>query len=286
MIEPTASEQNPHAPVKPPFAYFGGKTTLAPTIADLLPKHEHYVEPFAGSLAVLLAKRASRAETVNDIDGDLTTFWRVLRDRPAELARLAMLSPHSREDYTDSAKDLASVDDELERARLIWVRLTQSRSHSMKPTGWIVARDVIARAVAPGLKSFAGRIESAADRIKNVSIENRDALDLIADYGREPTVCIYADPPYLGSLRTSNYRAEMLTVDLHAKLATALRGCKASVVLSGYASPLYEDLYQGWYRTELKAPTSLSGSNVSEWEVLWSNVPLDVQGVLDFGAVS
>ena len=42
--------------VKPPFAYYGGKTTLAPKIADLLPAHEHYVEPFAGSLAVLLAK--------------------------------------------------------------------------------------------------------------------------------------------------------------------------------------------------------------------------------------
>jgi site-specific DNA-adenine methylase len=48
--------------MKPPFAYFGGKTTLAPRIAALLPPHEHYVEPFAGSLAVLLAKMRSDDE--------------------------------------------------------------------------------------------------------------------------------------------------------------------------------------------------------------------------------
>src|SRR5690625_2593503 len=121
-------------PVKPPFAYYGGKTTLAPQIAALLPTHDHYVEPFAGSLAVLLAKTPSRAETVNDLDGDLMTFWRVLRDRPDELERACALTPHSRTELA-VAKDLA-VEDDLERARRVFVRLTQSRSHSMKQTGW------------------------------------------------------------------------------------------------------------------------------------------------------
>lgn len=59
------------APIQPPMTYFGGKTRLARRIAALLPRHEHYVEPFAGSLAVLLAKGPSRLETVSDIDGDL-----------------------------------------------------------------------------------------------------------------------------------------------------------------------------------------------------------------------
>jgi len=62
--------------------YFGGKTALAATLAGLLPAHEHYVEPFAGSLAVLPADSRTRMETVNDLDGELMLFWRVLRDRP------------------------------------------------------------------------------------------------------------------------------------------------------------------------------------------------------------
>ena len=85
--------------VKPPFAYYGGKTTLAPKIAAILPEHDHYIEPFAGSLAVLLAKAPTTWETVNDLDDLLVNFWRVLRDKPEELAHAAMLTPHARTEY-------------------------------------------------------------------------------------------------------------------------------------------------------------------------------------------
>lgn len=269
-------------PLKPPFSYYGGKTILAPKIAELLPEHDHYVEPFAGSLAVFLAKQPSRAETVNDLDGDLVNFWRTLRDRPEELERACALTPHSRQEYATS-KDLEGGD-ELERARRVWVRLTQGRSNSMKPTGWRYARD-ISKVMATHLKTHATHILPAATRLANASIENRDALEMIRDYGSEPSVCIYADPPYLGSTRAANYRVEMLEDDLHVKLAEALRNCKASVVLSGYASPLYEDLYPGWHRMELKAPTALSG-RAAENEVLWSNVPLGAQMAFDFGGAA
>jgi DNA adenine methylase len=78
-------------------------------------------------LAVLLAKQPAKLETVNDLDRDLMTFWKVLRDRPAELVRLCALTPHSRAEHDAAYGDLSGLDD-LERARRVWVRLTQGRT--------------------------------------------------------------------------------------------------------------------------------------------------------------
>jgi DNA adenine methylase len=258
--------------VKPPFAYYGGKTTLAPKIASLLPPHEHYVEPFAGSLAVLLAKKPSRAETVNDLDGDLMTFWRVLRDRPDDLERVCALTPHSRAEF-DASADLTECDD-LERARRVYVRLNQSRSHSMKATGWRTIKNATGRhTIVDHMRSYERRIPAAAERLRDVTLDARDALDVIRDYGTEPTVCIYADPPYVGSTRATNYGHEMTDDDQHEAFAQACHDAKASVVISGYDSPLYDRLFDGWHRYELKAPTTLSG-DTDRVEVLWSNRPL------------
>ena len=255
--------------LRPPFAYYGGKTTLGPRIAELLPKHEHYVEPFAGSLAVLLAKKPSRAETVNDLDGDLVTFWRVLRDQPDELAHACSLTPHSRAEYLASV-DL-DVEDDVERARRVFVRLTQGRSHSMKPTGWKYHRNALVR--TSDVRGLAKRLADCGARLSGVSLEARDALDVIRDYGSEPTCCLYVDPPYLGTTRATNYRVEMTADDAHVALADALNECKASVVLSGYDAPLYTELFDGWHRLDIAAPTTLSG-DTDRIEVLWSNRPI------------
>jgi DNA adenine methylase len=85
--------------------YFGGKMLVGPIIANLLPPHGHYVEPYCGSLAVLLAKPPSAHETVNDLDAELMTFWRVLRDQPDELARVCALTPHSRAEHQGGVRD-------------------------------------------------------------------------------------------------------------------------------------------------------------------------------------
>lgn len=142
------------------------------------------------------------------------------------------------------------------------------------------------------LGAYVRRLLPAAERIAGVSLESRDALDVIADYGRHSDVLLYCDPPYLGSTRAANYRHEITSDSDHGALLDALRKCQASVVLSGYPSPLYDAALAGWHRVEASAWTGngiRNGAPTADGdrtEVLWSNRTLGQQRPLDFGPVT
>jgi DNA adenine methylase len=264
--------------MKSPVPYFGSKQRVADWIVRMLPAHDHYVEPFCGGLSVLLAKRPSSMETVNDLDGDLMTFWRVLRDRPEDLIRACMLTPHSRAELEATWEP---TEDELELARRIWCRLAQGRSGTLRNTGWRYYIDPAGSVTSmPGyLEAYVLRLAAAAERLHAVSLENLPALDLIAKYGKQPKCLLYVDPPYLGATRGwgNNYRVEMKTELEHRDLAAALADCKAAVVLSGYHSPLYDELYSGWHRYEVQTMTGNAKANKGRIEVLWANTELGDQ---------
>ncbi|WOF23807.1 DNA adenine methylase [Microbacterium betulae] len=261
--------------LKPPIAYFGGKTSLAERIVALMPEHDGYIEPFAGSLSVLLAKpKPAGIEVVNDIDGRLMTFWRVLRDRPLDLARAAALTPHSRAEL-EQAMQLRTDLDELETARQVWVLLTQGRSRTLNRTGWRFFADPAGRntgaSYAMYMDAYRGRIIPAAERIAAVSLENRDALDVIAQYGQHARNLLYVDPPYLSSTRQGGrYAHEMSAAVDHERLLDALLDCRAAVMLSGYAADLYDRALTGWDRVELAGFTG-NAVQKDRVEVLWIN---------------
>jgi DNA adenine methylase len=271
--------------MKPPGPYFGSKARIADRIVSLLPGHGHYVEPFAGSLSVLLAKPVSAMETVNDLDGDLVTFWTVLRDRPDELIRACALTPHARAEQAAAAEP---SNDPLELARRTWVRLSQGRSATLRTTGW---RHYVNPAGSnlgmPGyLEAYVARMAAAAERLHGVSLECLPALDLITKYGAAADVLLYVDPPYLGTTRGwgANYRHELRGEDEHRELAATLDACRATVVLSGYHSPLYDELYAGWHRHEIATMTGNATTAKARTEVLWSNRPLAVGLFAEEGA--
>jgi len=74
--------------IKPPFPYFGGKSSIAPLVWERFGLVRNYVEPFMGSLAVLMQRPQpfEGTETVNDLDGFLANFWRATQHDPEAVA--------------------------------------------------------------------------------------------------------------------------------------------------------------------------------------------------------
>lgn len=74
--------------LRAPYPYFGGKSRAAHLIWERFGDVANYVEPFAGSLAVLLARPTEpRIETVNDLDCHIANFWRAVQSDPESVAK-------------------------------------------------------------------------------------------------------------------------------------------------------------------------------------------------------
>ena len=78
--------------MRAPFPWFGSKRKVADIVWQHLGDVDNYIEPFAGSMAVLLERpnhHKKRQETVNDIDAYVSNFWRALKADPEQVARYA-----------------------------------------------------------------------------------------------------------------------------------------------------------------------------------------------------
>lgn len=266
--------------MRPPMPYSGGKQGIAADIVALFPDHDHYIEPFGGALSVLLTKPPSKIETVNDINGDLMTFWRILRDQPEALHRLCALTPHGRAEFLAS-RDLAVADD-LERARRVWVQLTQSRGARLGvKTGWRFVQGTNRMSLARYLDGYLARIQPAAERLRGVSLESRDARELIRQFDR-PGALFYVDPPYLSTTRHGEqYADEFGSGREHNELLEMLCSAQGFVVLSGYESDLYAERLSGWSRHEFQT-TAMTGGRRTE--VVWANFATADQTLFGGGA--
>src|SRR5690242_8020424 len=108
--------------LRSPLAWTGGKSRLRGEVIKRIPAHKTYVEPFVGAAWVLMGKpqETSKSEVLNDLDGELINFWRVLKHRSAEFAERASLAMASRQLWNDW-KPLRPGGDEVERAIRFYV---------------------------------------------------------------------------------------------------------------------------------------------------------------------
>ncbi len=265
------------------FKYPGSKWGIARWIISFFPEHHSYLEPFAGSLAVLMNKPRSNIETVNDLDGDVVNLFEWIRRDPERLAHEIYWTPYSRRVYEDAFARMPK--DSLRRAVNFYIRLNMG--HGFRTNGEKVGwkNDVQGRERAYAAQDWCSlpeRIMQVAERLRGVQIENRPAVELIKRFNNE-NVLIYCDPPYMLETRHGKqYRHEMGERD-HEELLEAVLGHKGKAILSGYGTPLYDSRLKGWHREETECRSQV-GSR--KREVLWMNFePVQQMTLQDFGDV-
>lgn len=252
----------------PIIRYPGSKSRIAPWIVSHFPPHDAYLEPYFGSGTVLYAKSRAGSEIVNDLDGEVTNLFRVLRDQPEAMARAVALTPWSREEFRQSfARENLSDLEAARRFITYWWQAVGCRG--ITATGFCVdyqGKSKPARSVT--WISLPERLLAVAERLQGVQIENRPALDLIERCnGRE--VLIYADPPYVGTTRKGRlYSFEMREESEHVALLAQLKQHSGSVLISGYDNALYQDHLSGWRKVSREATCQKVGTRT---ECLWLN---------------
>jgi DNA adenine methylase len=260
--------------LRPPVKWHGGKFYLRHRIIEQFPRHHTYVEPFGGAASVLLNKPPSPVEVYNDLDQRITRLFRVLRDQGQEFQRRLGLTPYSEIEFDEAENDVA---DEIEQARRDFVRWRLSlggRGDSFSFTLHRVRRSM-ADVVSGYLSMIDEQLPLIVERLRRVEILSRRALDVIRVWDKVDTLH-YCDPPYVPETRhegsRSIYGCEMTEED-HRELARVLKECKGNVVLSGYPSGLYDELYGDWRTVKFDMPNHAAGgrSKARKAETLWMN---------------
>lgn len=246
--------------------YPGGKKKLAPWIVSHFPAHRCYVEPFGGGASVLMQKPRSYVEVYNDIDGEIVNVFRVLRDHPGELTTALQLTPYAKDEFVQSY-------DPCPEKPIEWARRTLFRSRagfgswavSGRPTGFRADSRRAGTTPVGDWARYPDYVPDFADRLRGVVIDNRTAAEVMADHDA-PDTLFYVDPPYVKETRSSGKYRHDMTDEQQLELATQLHSLEGTVILSGYAGTLYDELYGEWKRVDRE--TWADGAN-ARTESLW-----------------
>jgi DNA adenine methylase len=277
-----------------PFWWVGGKGNLAPWILRYLPKGHTYVEPFAGAASVFWhLPEPYPVEVLNDIDGRIVNFYRVLQDQEKfrELLHRLIWTPYSMAEFARALATLRDPEaDDVSKAWAFFVAQNQGFGGKANKVGdWGRNLRAGARGMPGTTNSWRGRLKLLTywhERLSRVQIDSVDGVEAIR-YWDTPDTVFYVDPPYVLDTRVDKeVYANELTLEDHQRLVETLLQVKGKVVLSGYDHPVYRPLEEvGWVKVARETACHVAGrwrksglqgsgsakSKVPRTEVLWVN---------------
>ena len=216
--------------MRPAAPYVGGKRNLAGKLCRLIESvpHRIYAEPFVGMGGVFLRRRfAAPTEVINDVSGDVVTFFRIVQRHYPALADELKFRFTSRAEFDRLMKVDPTTLTDLERAvRFLYLQRTafggkvEGRSFGVSP-GTVGARFDVTR-----LREI---LPAIAERLAGVTIENLTWSAFLLRYDRAETL-FYLDPPYWGS--EDYYGRDLFPKAAFAALADALERIAGRFILS------------------------------------------------------
>lgn len=225
--------------------YLGGKWCLAPWIISHFPFHCCYVEPFGGGGSVLLRKTPAPIEVYNDINKEIVNLFQVLREDNFKLLQLLRLTPFSREELRRSKTPSIL---RIEQARRTLIRYRYSRNPERINYDTTIKTSSL-RSFSMQWKNFVDNdLPWIIDRLRSVTIENRDATKII-DFYDKPDTLYYIDPPYDPKISSITYRSNYSTEQI-ISLSKLLQNIQGFVVISGCRSDLWDNLFSWCIRRD------------------------------------
>lgn len=218
--------------MKTPITYYGGKQTLVKRLLSLIPPHDLYCEPFFGGGALFFAKPPSEVEVINDTNGEVITFFKVVQTKFNKLQKEIKSTLHSRELWKKArvVYENPELFSDVKRAWAFWTLANQGFASLL--TSWGSGKDNSKEnSIAKKRDDFS---KIYADRLKKTQIECNDAIRVIKlrDYGK---AFFYCDPPYINT-HQGHYKG--YTDADYIRLLDALTKIKGKFLLSSYPSTI------------------------------------------------
>ena len=220
-----------------PIKWMGGKSQLRKKIIGMIPPHRCYVEPFFGAGWVYFGKQPSKVEVINDINSELITFFKIVRDNWKELCEIMKYDICSRELYNNMINaDITKMTD-VERARRFYYLIYNGFG------GQFESGFGYSKTQKPGFnsKNALTMIKQTHARLYNTYVENLDYGEVIKRYDDKDTI-FFLDPPYY---ETATYNT---TFDIyeHIKLRDTLKHINGKFILTINDHPTIREWYKNF----------------------------------------